>query len=206
MSSQTTSERSRGRPREFDEDAVLDALVDLFWTKGYEATSLTDIVEAAGMNKSSLYNAFGCKEDIFHLALERYLEVRGEMMEQVAAGDRGIDDLLSFFDFIGVMASTPDGSRGCLAVNSATELGHTDPTIAGISAKYQSTMSEVVARPIRRAVDAGEIDPTMVDVYVNTCASLMVSLSVATRAGVGPDEVDRQVQSMKRLVETWRLP
>ena len=72
---------------------VLDVVVELFWTKGYEATSISDIVEATGLNKSSLYNTFGPKNDLFEAAVERYLDMRTAMMTEVVGdGTAGLDD------------------------------------------------------------------------------------------------------------------
>jgi AcrR family transcriptional regulator len=61
-----------GRPREFDEDEVLRAALRVFWEKGYESTSLSDLLAAMGLTKSSLYKAFGSKEALFWRVVERY--------------------------------------------------------------------------------------------------------------------------------------
>ncbi len=206
MSTETATNRHRGRPREFDEAEVLDALMELFWTKGYEAASLADMVEASGLNKSSLYNTFGSKDEIYDLALGRYLDTRGGMLDQIITGDRGLDDLLDFFEFVRLEASSESGRRGCLAVNSSTELGNAKPTAAEFSKRYRATMGEALRRPIERAAVLGQIDPELVDVYVDTSRALVVSASVAARGGIETEEVSRQIDSMCRLVDSWRLP
>ena len=66
----TTENRSVGRPREFDEDAVLTAAMDAFWRQGYEATSLSDLCACTGLHKGSLYQAFGGKHELFMKSLE----------------------------------------------------------------------------------------------------------------------------------------
>ena len=83
-----TEARGRGRPRQFDEDEVLDALVQLFWSRGFDDASLNEIVEAAGLNKSSLYNAFGSKDEVFFAVLDRYLDFRSGMLAEMFDGDR----------------------------------------------------------------------------------------------------------------------
>jgi TetR/AcrR family transcriptional repressor of nem operon len=205
VSTETTADRHRGRPREFDEAQVLDAVIDLFWTKGYEAASLADMVEASGLNKSSLYNAFGSKDEIYDLALARYLDGRQEMVDQFTMGDRGLEDLLEFFEFVRLEVTSESGRRGCLAINSSTELGNAKPTAAEFSNRYRTMMCDALHRPIERAAALGEIDPELVDVYADACVSFLVSASVAVRGGVDAEEVSRQVDSMRRLVDTWRL-
>src|ERR1700747_1473227 len=67
-----TPTRSIGRPRSFDVDKAIGAAMKVFWQKGYESTSLTDLTEAMGINRPSLYAAFGDKEALFRKALDRY--------------------------------------------------------------------------------------------------------------------------------------
>ena len=84
------------RPREFDETAALDAAIECFWRRGYEATSLRDLTAAMGLTAPSLYNAFGDKEELFALALERYLDrnTRGRLrrLEETLAPSRQSHD------------------------------------------------------------------------------------------------------------------
>jgi TetR/AcrR family transcriptional repressor of nem operon len=71
------------RPREFDIDQVLDAAINTFWTKGYEATSMADLMEAMNLKKGSIYKAFEDKHDLFCKALERYLEGMDKQMREM---------------------------------------------------------------------------------------------------------------------------
>src|SRR5262245_8015805 len=65
---------ARGRPREFDTEKALDAALEVFWRKGYEGASLPDLTEAMGINRPSLYAAFGCKEELFRKVVARYIK------------------------------------------------------------------------------------------------------------------------------------
>ena len=121
--------KTRGRPRAFDEEVVLDALVELFWEQGYEAASMADIVEAAGLNKSSLYNAFGSKDELFYTVLDRYITEKEAFLRE-ALSEGGVDALVAFFELQRPMMLDTVGSRGCMAVNASTELGMRDPRMA----------------------------------------------------------------------------
>lgn len=196
--------RGRGRPRQFDENEVLDAVVDLFWAEGYENASLNEIVEAVGLNKSSLYNAFGSKEKLFFRALERYIDLRAQMLEAALGHEGTFEVLHAFIDLMRMEIDGEAGGRGCLAVNTSTELGMRDDRVAGLSARYRDVLASAVRPPLERAAAAGEVDPEMVEVYVTTFVSMAIALSVAARSGVGRDELHRQIDSISRLVDSWR--
>jgi TetR/AcrR family transcriptional repressor of nem operon len=128
------------RPREFDETAALDAAVECFWRRGYEATSLRDLTAAMGLTAPSLYNAFGDKEELFALALERYLDrnTRGRLQRlEVTLPPKAA--IARFFAEI-VERSVNDRERkGCFLVNSALEIApHHAPCRAVITKQFQS--------------------------------------------------------------------
>lgn len=112
-----------GRPREFDEDKVLDALLNVFWEKGYEGTSYADIVKATGLQKGSLYAAYGDKRSLYQQALARYdtQEVAGavKMLSDISVpAARRIQALLQApVD----AAGSKKGRWGCLLCNAAVE-------------------------------------------------------------------------------------
>src|SRR5262252_5200929 len=89
------------RPREFDLDATLEKAMQLFWSKGFEATSLDDLCEATGLSRSSFYAAFGDKRDILFQALRRYSEQGSERIVKILASKRpfraALSDLVDAF-------------------------------------------------------------------------------------------------------------
>jgi len=74
------AKKARGRPRSFDREAALNAAMEVFWTKGYEAASISDLTEAMGINPPSLYAAFGDKEKLFLATIEQYAASRSDQM------------------------------------------------------------------------------------------------------------------------------
>src|SRR5271155_2001096 len=135
------SDRRRGwdegmaRPREFDEEAVLDAAVQCFWEHGYEATSVRDLIEKTGITAASLYNAFGDKRALYQKALDRYVE------DSIADRIRRCEALpplraiAVFFEEI-VKRSIGDSDRkGCMLVNAALDMAPHDPEFRKIVAE-----------------------------------------------------------------------
>src|ERR1700740_3116557 len=151
------------RPREFDETAALDAAIECFWRRGYEATSLRDLTAAMGLTAPSLYNAFGDKEELFALALERYLDrnTRGRLrrLEETLAPKQAI---ARFFAEI-VEHSVNDRQRkGCFLVNSALEVAPHHADCRAVVAAQFGDIEAFFKRCIRRA-QADKTIPAQVD-------------------------------------------
>jgi len=115
------------RPREFDEEEVLDAAIDCFWSRGYELASVRDLAEQMGITGASLYNAFGDKRSLYRQAFVRYLEqtvrdrvARLETLPPALA-------IRTFFDEIIERSVDDEQCRGCMLVNAALELAPYDP-------------------------------------------------------------------------------
>lgn len=119
------------RPRAFDEQTVLDAASDIFWTKGYEATSTRELTARTGLTPSSIYAAFGDKRGLFRAALDHYL-VR--LREKIAALETSVapgQGITGFFEDI-IERSLGDAlHRGCMLVNSALEASPQDMEFRG---------------------------------------------------------------------------
>jgi TetR/AcrR family transcriptional repressor of nem operon len=110
------------RPREFDEDTVLDAAVQGFWAQGYEATSVRDLAQRMGMTGASLYNAFGDKRALYRRALDRYVEQGvADRIRRCDAMDDPRAAIGAFFDEIVQRSLADPHCRGCMLVNSALE-------------------------------------------------------------------------------------
>lgn len=197
---------TRGRPREFDEEEVLDHLVEIFWAQGYEATSITDLVEGTGLNKSSLYNCFGSKEGLYAAAIERYVDVRSSMLIDIANnGTEGLDDIGRLLDLQETELASERGHMGCLMVNTSTELGLRDEAFAGAARQFRAQFREALATVFDRAESTGQIQAGAAPTYIEILLAFTMSLGVITRGGATPDELSAQFSAIRALVESWRV-
>lgn len=152
------------RPRAYDPEAIVGAALELFWTRGYQATSFDDITRATGVNKPSLYAAFGDKAGLFARVLERYHAMLLAHAHALLGGDGKARDairawMLSFLP----SCSGAAGGRGCLSVNATLDAAAAaDPAIAKQVADFRLAIEKLLARAIRRGVASGEL-PRSVD-------------------------------------------
>ncbi|MFC5180207.1 TetR/AcrR family transcriptional regulator [Actinomadura harenae] len=147
------------RPRTFDEDRALDVAMRLFWENGYEATSTRDLCAALGLDRSSVYNAFTSKHELFRRALARYTDLMTERQLEILDTPDGpaLDRIRRLFAVIVEQerASFRDGrGAGCLSVNTTVELAGRDPEIAAHLARD----TERRLASLRVAVEAGRRD------------------------------------------------
>lgn len=146
------------RPREFDYECVLDQAVEVFWSKGYEATSIQDLVEATGLHRGSLYAAFGSKQDLFLRVLDRYHQrVVQRLLERLDGEPSGRAAIRSFFAAVIEHSLTAGPLRGCLVTNSAVERGLCDPETAAKVGGCLRSLEQGFRRTLDRMRAAGEL-------------------------------------------------
>ena len=148
-----------GRPREFDPDKVLDAAMHAFWAKGYEGTSLADLMAATGLHKGSLYQAFGDKHSLFIKSLQRYLdEMRGEL-SQMAAGALSPLEALRAIAHTAVDKVDADSEcpMGCMAINSLVETAPHDKEVLDILKAHMEFMTHRISETVQAAQQAGQM-------------------------------------------------
>lgn len=142
-----------GRPRQFDESNLLDAATELFWSKGFDETSVEDVSRATGVGNGSIYAAYGNKRGLFLAAFERYCERRARFVREVVTSAPGAPRAAVHALFRAVIddcAAHPD-RRGCLMINSIAQLGTRIPEVATIGTRTTAAMEEGVADRLRVA-------------------------------------------------------
>lgn len=149
------------RTKVFNEAEVLDRAMNLFWEKGYHATSAQDLVDGLGISRSSLYDTYGDKHSLFVMALKRYRE---ERIDPVIQGVSSADDIEAYIRFIFEAvkedALSESRSRGCFMVNSAVELGTVDRDVAVIANEIMKDTEDMITKAIEKGQQRGVFTKT----------------------------------------------
>ncbi len=176
------------RPREFEVDQALRDAAEVFRHKGYHAASLDDLTIGTGLAKGSLYKAFHDKKTLFLEALDLYArESRGRFEETLNAPGSPKEAIRnSLVGYIERM-QTASGTAGCLVTNTAVEIGHQDEEISQHVRDSFRRRTALFEAAVRRAQDAGEIDPSR---DTRTLAEFLELVVQGIRVGVktAPDE------------------
>lgn len=183
------------RPSEFDRDEVLLRAMEVFWCQGYEATGMPDLVEAMGIGRQSLYNAFESKRGLFLEALKVYQVERAKSLQKALSGAAtplgGIELLLTSIASSTGVART----RGCLSVNTATEIGVTDDEVAAILAGGARQSKTDLAAAVRAAQAQGELpDGLDAQAAADFVLTIMRGLRVSAKAGASVAETRNAVR------------
>ncbi|MET9249443.1 TetR/AcrR family transcriptional regulator [Nonomuraea sp. NPDC003709] len=187
-----------GRPKQFDPDVAVGHAMDVFWRKGYAATTPQDLVDALGIGKGSLYNTFGSKHALFEAALSRYRDSQAAALIEMLEEPGPVKDrlrralrLLSEMDL-----ADPD-RRGCMAVNTAAELGQADESAARLVQRMFDRTEDAFRALVEEGRRTGEI---AADRDARAVGSLLlntvVGMRLLARVADGPDRLTRVVDAV----------
>lgn len=151
---------SAGRPLQYDPQTALNAAMQAFWRRGYDGTSMQDLLAATGLSKSSFYQAFRSKHAVFQQAIAHYsVMVSGNLRTKLRAADSGWNFIESLLASAADEARTSPEPRGCLIVNVATEFSGRDPRIRELVADGSRRVTQVLIAAVKRAQKEGSIPP-----------------------------------------------
>jgi AcrR family transcriptional regulator len=188
----------RGRPRLFNEDDVLDSARGVFMAKGFSAASLDDLVRAAGINRPSLYSAFGDKEQLYLRTLARYGEQSVAGMEAIIARALPLEQRLTqVYRAAITLYTTPPHSPGCMIINTAAVEAPSHPKIAAAASKLLADIEAVFEAAFARAVAAKEISALPSPAArARLAGGVFDTLAVRARLGASVAELKAYAQSM----------
>lgn len=190
------------RPQEFDTTDALHQTMDVFWCKGFEATSLADLLKATGLSKSSLYATFGGKRELFVAAFDAYREERAREMHQILVHAPAREAIEHFFRKIVTDAGNGDTSRGCMSINQAVEMAPRDADIRTRVFQDFALIEGALALAIERGQAEGSVKNTE---SARNLARLLVlgfpGLQVMVRAGGDKSLLDETLNLLLSILD-----
>lgn len=190
-----------GRTREFDVEVAVDRALHLFWRKGYEGTSLTDLTEALEINRPSLYAAFGSKEDLFLKALERYTTHYGRDLIGAFEASTAHEVAMRLIRFYADAAGQEDREKGCLIVQGALVCSDDAVRVRAALADSRRLLEETLVKRFERAKREGDLqkDARPADLARFVC-TVLFGLAVLGADGATREQL-RRVGAM--ALEAW---
>ena len=190
------------RPREFDEELVLQAALEVFRAKGFEGTTLNDLEQATGLGRGSLYGAFGDKRALFLKVLGRYMSSSlDEQLSLLHQPGAGRDAIIALFRGIARDATSDRERKGCLVTNCSVELADRDPDLACRVARGFDRFERAFAAAVREAQSRGDVaagrDPVRLGRFLTI---LMEGMLVLARVRPDPAWLDDAVAAVEECL------
>lgn len=189
--------KRRGRPRAYEPDVALGKALDLFRRQGFAATSLDDLSEATGMNRPSLYGAFGDKRELYIKSYQRYREDARASMVEIFRQEMPVRQRLEriYASALNIYLSGETGPRGCFTVVTAASEAVGDPEIRTMVLEGLSELDKAFANCFRRAKEKGELPASADPAALAQLASATVhSIAIRSRARVSRKELEAIVK------------
>ncbi len=193
------------RPREFDESEVIASAMEVFWRKGYQGTSVADLVEATGLQRGSLYGAFGDKHGLYLTALDAYISSALDQFSRLrATHDDPVDAVRAFVRLLGEDSKHGMGrERSCMVVGACNELAADDPAarqrVQVFLEGMQGAMGAALAAGQERGTFPADRDPVAAGLFVQ--ASLQ-GLNLLAQSKPGPAAIDSFVAELLRTLDS----
>ena len=188
-----------GRPRGFDTEEALERAMLVFWEHGYEGASLADLTSAMGISATSMYAAFGNKEELFRKALERYNDGPGSYLVRALEEPTALGVATAILNGTVRTTTRPAHPHGCMGVQGALTTGDSGREVRDLLAAWRNNGCSRVRERFQRAVDDGDLppqtDPGLLARYVTT---LSFGIAVQAASGVGRDELQEVADAALR--------
>lgn len=192
-----------GRPRGFDEDAALEAAMRVFWEKSYEGATIADLTEAMGINRSSMYAAFGDKESVFHRIMERYREGRMTYVRQALTQPSLREVVAGLIYGTAEFLASPGNPRGCLLIQGALACGTDAEPVKRAMVDWRKSGEAVLRKRLHQAQSKGELPREIQPAdFARYLSSVMAGLGIQAANGATRAELRRVASIALRCIET----
>ncbi len=197
--------KCRGRPKVFDREAALDKALTLFWTHGYEGTSLADLVAATGANAPTLYAEFVNKEGLFRAAMERYVEKFSAWREAELGYDQlRVDrDIEAYFRATAAFFTERDSPGGCFFICTSTALSAASAEIATMLQQQHQSQEHVLKDFLLARQQRGELSASVnIPALSRYLSCMLQGMSVRAREGVERDDLESIIDTLMAMWPT----
>lgn len=190
------------RPREFDEEKALDAAMQVFWEKGFEATSLSDLTSRMGIQRPSIYSTFGDKKGLFEAALRKYTSSHAAYIRNKLQNSSSVKEAFrTFFENMVEKEYGQNPNWGCFCINSMVELSPHDEKFEVLTREHQMYLSVIFQETIDRGLRSGELDPTNnAKSLAQTLVISLIGLTVIMKSRPERSFVDNSVKEILTLL------
>ncbi|PFD34679.1 TetR family transcriptional regulator [Bacillus cereus] len=191
------------RLREFDEEKALDAAMQLFWEKGYAATSLSDLTAKMGIQKPSLYSAFGDKEGLFEAALRRYTNLHATSIRTKLQKEQSVKEAIrTFFENMVEEEYKKESNKGCFCINTMVELAPHNEKFEVLTREHQMYLSVIFQELIAKGIQSGELQSDVnAKALAQTLVTSLIGLTVLMKSRPERSVVDNSVSIIVSLLK-----
>jgi AcrR family transcriptional regulator len=194
-----TGNGKTGRPIGFDKDAALEAATLLFWERGYEGTSMSDLTQAMGLNPSSIYAAFGDKHALFQLAVKRYMEIRAQYAVKALEEPTLEKFIHALFNNTVAFLTTPGHPPTCMTLAGAVGCSLDATPARDLMTEIRKQNQVALRERLLKARNSGEFPKTIdVDDYTRYLSTIIAGLSIQAANGSTKAELKRTAKMALR--------
>ncbi|OOR21838.1 TetR/AcrR family transcriptional regulator [Bacillus cereus] len=183
------------RLREFDEEKALDAAMQLFWEKGYAATSLSDLTAKMEIQRPSLYAAFGDKEGLFEAALRRYTNLHAASIRTKLQKEQSVkESIRMFFENMVEEEYKRESNKGCFCINTMVEIAPHNEKFEVLTREHQMYLSVIFQELIAKGIQSGELQSDVnAKALAQTLVTSLIGLTVLMKSRPERSVVDNSV-------------
>lgn len=197
----TRTANQRGRRPGFEREAVVTAAMRAFWSKGFTATTLSDLEQATGVDRSTLYNSFDGKVGLYASATAAYVDsAEEELFKPLFAGSRGLADILEFIDRLDTLFRSGSNPRGCLIVNDIASRPDHEATD-----RYLRGVQDGLRTALERAAAAGETDPDKVPQRYQLLSAAVIGINLLNHRAPDNAATLTLINSARSEVGSWAV-
>ncbi|MED0875561.1 TetR/AcrR family transcriptional regulator [Bacillus mobilis] len=191
------------RLREFDEEKALDAAMQLFWEKGYAATSLSDLTAKMEIQKPSLYSAFGDKEGLFEAALRRYTNLHAANIRTKLQNEQSVKEAIrTFFENMVEEEYKKEFNKGCFCINTMVELAPHNEKFEVLTREHQMYLAVVFQEVITKGIQSGELQSDLnAKALAQTLVTSLIGLTVLMKSRPERSVIDNSVSMIVSLLK-----